>query len=60
MKNGKAARTVNVVPEIVKVAGESGVDMIIELVNQITVGVLLAEWQLNTIPNGCKRKGDAL
>ena len=59
MKNGKATRTVNVVPEIVKVAGES-VDMIIERVNQITVGVLLAEWQLNTIPNGCKRKGDAL
>ena len=60
MKNGKAAGTVKVVPEIVKVAGESGVDMITELVNQITVGVLLAEGQLNTIPNGCKRKGDAL
>ena len=37
MENGKGAGRSGVVPEIVKVAGEAGVDIIIGLVNQIII-----------------------
>ena len=37
MKNGNAAGLSRVVSEMVKVAGEAGVDMIADLVNQIIV-----------------------
>lgn len=44
----------------VKVAGEAGVDMIIDLLNQIrALGVILAEWELATIVNCYKGKGDS-
>ena len=37
-----------------------GIDMITGLVNQIIVGVISAEWELSTIVNRYKGKGDAL
>ena len=43
MKNGKAAGPPGLVSEIVKSAGEAGVDMITKLLNQIIVGVIPAE-----------------
>ena len=49
------------VSEIAKKAGEVGVDMITDLVNQIIVeGVIPVEWKLSTIVNCCYRKGDGL
>ena len=46
---------------MVKAAGEAGVDLITDLVNQITVeGVIPAEWELSTIVNCYKRKSDSL
>ena len=45
-------------PEIVKIAGEAGVDIITYLINQIIVeGVFPAEWELGSIVSCCKRKG---
>ena len=41
--NGKAARGSNIVSEMVKTAGEAGVDMIANLISQITLGVSPAE-----------------
>lgn len=61
IKNGKAAGLLGLVPETVKMTGETGVDTITDLINQIIVeGVLPAEWELSTITNCYKRKGDAL
>ena len=46
---------------MVKAAGEAAVDLITDLVNQITVeGVIPAEWELSTIVNCYKRKSDSL
>lgn len=39
---------------MIKAATEAGVDMITNLVSQITVGVIAAEWELNTIVNCLK------
>ena len=56
MKNGKAAEPPGVVPEMVKAAGEA-VDMITELVNEITVeGAILAEWELGITLNVIREK----
>ena len=61
IKNGKAAGLLGLVPEIVKMTGETGVGTITDLINQIIVeGVLPTEWELSTITNCYKRKGDAL
>ena len=46
MKNGKAAGPSCGVSEMVKAAGETRVDMITELVNEIIVRVIPAEWEL--------------
>ena len=47
--------------EILKAAGEAGVDMITELANQIIAeGVIVAEWELSTIVNCYKGKSDSL
>ena len=43
MKYGKAAHPSGLVSEIVKVAGETGCEMITDLVNQIIVEVIPAE-----------------
>ena len=54
MKIGKATRPSGGVSEMVKTAGETGVDMITDLINQIFVErVIAAEWELNTIVNCC-------
>ena len=50
----------NIVLEMVKAAGEAGVDMIAHLISQITVGVIPAEWVLGTIVDYYKRKGGTL
>ena len=47
------------VSETVRSAGEAGIDMVADLVNHIAVGVIPAEWDINTTIN-CKAKGDAL
>ena len=60
MKYGKAAHPSGLVSEIVKVAGETGFEMITDLVNQIIVEVIPAEWKLSTIVNCDKWKGDSL
>ena len=52
MKNGKAAAPPGVVSEMAKAAGETGVDMSTDIVNQLLVeGVIPAEWELCTIVN---------
>ena len=46
---------------MVKAAGEAGVDLITDLVNQITIeGVIPAEWELSTIVNCYKGKSNSL
>ena len=51
MKNQKAANPSGVVSEMLKTAGEAGVGMTTNLVNQIIVGSIIAEWELSTIVN---------
>lgn len=59
IKNEKAVGPSGVISEMVKAAGKAGVDMIIDLVNQITVRrVTPAEWTLVTFVNCFKGKGD--
>ena len=61
MKNGKDARPSGVVSDMLKAAGEPGVDMITSLVNQSTVErVIPAEWELTTIVNCFKGKDNSL
>ena len=57
MKNGRAAVTSGIATGIVRPAGEEGVDMINDLVNLITVGVIPAGWKHSTIVNCYKKKG---
>ena len=59
-KNGKAARPSGVVSEMVKAAVEARDDMITDLVNHIIAErVILAEWELSSIVNCYKGKGDS-
>ena len=60
MKNGESAGPLSLVSKMLKTAGDSGVNMIRDLVNQITLGVIHAEWQFTTIVNYYKGKGDPL
>ena len=61
MKKRKAAGPSGIVPEMIKAAGELGLEMIADLLNQIIrEGVVPAEWELSTIVNCYKGKGDAL
>ena len=61
MKNGKIAVPSGVVSDMVKAAGEAGVDMIMDQVNKIIVeGVIPAEWELNNIVNCYEGKRDYL
>ena len=57
MKNGKAAAPYGVVSEMVKTAGEAGVDMITDPLYQIIVGGVPAEWELCTIVNHLRENG---
>ena len=45
---------------MVKAAGKVEVDMITDLLNLIIVGVIPAEWEINTIVNYHKATGGAL
>ena len=51
MKNGKATEPYSIVSEMVKTAQEAGGDMITDLLYQIIVGFIPAEWELCTIVN---------
>ena len=57
-KRGKAAGPSGVVPKMVNVAGEAGVDVITCLVNQIIVGVIPERWNPGTILECYKGKED--
>ena len=59
-KNGKIARPLGLVHEMVKSAGKAGVSMMKDLVNQIIVGAISAEWKLSIIVNCYTIKGDPL
>ena len=60
LRNGKAAGPSGVVSEMARTGGEAVVDMITDLVNPTIVGVIPAEWELNTIVNCDAGKGDFL
>lgn len=52
INNGKAPEPSGLVSKMVKAAGETGVDMITELVNQIIVERLIpSKWEFGTIAN---------
>ena len=54
MKNDQAARPIGLVSEMVKSAGETGIDVMGDLVNQIIVErVIPEEWELSTTVNYC-------
>ena len=61
MKKDKAAGSSCVVAEMLKAAGETGIEMITNLTNQIVrEGVIPADWDLSTIVNCYKGKGKVL
>ena len=61
MKNGKAAGTSGIVAEMVKASGDTGIEPITSLANQIMKdGVIPQDWQSSVIVNCFKGKGDAL
>ena len=61
MKNGKAAGMSGIVAEMVKASGDTGIELITSLANQIIKdGVILQDWQSSVIVNCFKGKGDAL
>ena len=45
---------------MVKAARGAGVDMITDLIYQIIVGIIPAEWELSTAVNSYKEKGNCL
>ena len=60
MKNGKAAGPSGVCAEMLKAAGEVGIDMVYDLINDIMkMGVIPTDWQDSIIINCYKGKGDA-
>lgn len=57
MKNEKNAGLSSLVLKIVRAAGEAGVEMITNLVNQIVVEkAITAEWEFSTILSSYKAK----
>ena len=58
--NKKAAGPSGMMSEMVKAAGGAKVDRITRPSNQTIGGVIPAEWELNTIVNCHKEKGDSL
>ena len=61
LKNRKAAGPSGVVSKVIKAAGKAAVNIIANLVNQIKIeGVIAAEWELRTIVNFYRGKGDSL
>ena len=51
MKNEKTAKPAGVMLETLKTAGEAEVGMTTDLVNQIIVGSIIAEWEFSKIGN---------
>ena len=51
MNSGKAARLLGLVSEMVRAAGETGIDMINDLVNHFIVRVIPREWELSATVN---------
>ena len=61
MKNGKATGPSAAVSEMVNTGGETGVDVVKDLVNQIAVeGVIPTEYELSTIVNCYEWENDSL
>ena len=61
MKNGKAAGMSDIVAEMVKASGDTGIELITSLANHIMKdGVIPQDWQSSVIVNCFKGKGDAL
>ena len=61
MKNGKAARMSGIVAEMVKASGDTGIELITSLANQIMKdGVISQDWPSSVTVNCFKGKGDAL
>ena len=61
MKKGEAAGPSGVVAEMLKAAGETGIEMITNMTNRIVrKGVIPADWDLSTIVNCYKGKGEVL
>ena len=61
MKNGEAAEMSGIVAEMVKASGDTGIELITSLANQIMKdGVIPQDWQSSVIVNCFKGKGDAL
>ena len=59
MKNGKTAGPSGLLSKMIKAAGETWVDMMSDLVNQIIFeGVIPTEWELSTVVSCYKGKGD--
>ena len=60
MKKGKAAGPSKVVAEMVKAAGDKGIEMIADLSIQIIrVSAIPEDWEISTIINCYKGKADA-
>ena len=60
MKNGKAAGPSGVCAEMLKAAGEVGIDMVHDLINDVVkTGEIPTDWQDSIIINCYKGKGDA-
>ena len=61
MKNGKAAGISDIVAKMVKASGDTGIEFITSLANQIMKDVVIPlDWQSSVIVNCFNRKGDAL
>ena len=61
MKNVKAAGMSDIVAEMVKASGDTGIELITSLANQIMKdSVIPQDWQSSVIVNCFKAKGDAL
>ena len=61
MKSGKAAGPSGIVSEMLNASGDAGIDLVTDLVNSIiSQGVVPADWEISTIVNCYKGKGDAL
>ena len=61
MKDGKAAGVSGIVAEMLKASGEAGLELFIELFNNIVKEEKVpSDWEMSVIINCFKRKGDAV
>ena len=60
MKNGKATGPTGIVIEMLKASGDDCLDLVTELLNNIIAdGVIPQDWQISSVINLYKGKGDA-